>query len=559
MSKIRRSMPPAHSASALRHEETINAAVLSAALAIAGGAVGVSGAGAGASTQNRIRTLVKAYIDGDDPTSPDADPADEGIVAGSITLSATDTSTIVANTQSATLAASFGIFAGAIAVGVSLAKNEISNEVDAFVDNADQLEATGTTGISITATDAATITSRAAAASAAATIGGLAISIAGAGADAFNAIYTKTRAYVEDSDVDSAGKVEVKATDVSTITAQVTAETLAIAGGVYAGALAIGAATARNYIGWSTDLGSTTASYTTDSNPASVVTGNTIRITSGGDAGSIYRYIGSGTLNRPTGANAVADGKWLRWLNFTDLGQWEQVNLVQRPAQVLAYVHDASVDADGAITVAAKETATITANIQATAISAAGGAIAVALSGAGVSIENRVQTDVKGYIDSTRGTGVDAGGGVSITANDLSTITATANAVSFALAIGIGGAGAVSISQAENSISNNVLGLCQQRQRRHHGRRPDDQGHRSGHHHHHGQCVVDRGGRGAQRRRQRARCRTRASPRRRRPTPTRWNSTSPATCRSTPSPPPLHRPRPPATPHRSGSSRFRPQ
>ena len=96
--------------------------------------------------------------------------------------------------------------------------------------------------------------------------GWIGFSIAGAGADAVNMIRTTTHAYVENSDLVSAGDIEVQSDDTSTINASVRTAVLAASGGVYAGAIAIGGATAHNLIGWGTDADAP-STYTTDKRP----------------------------------------------------------------------------------------------------------------------------------------------------------------------------------------------------------------------------------------------------------------------------------------------------
>src|SRR5207248_11408 len=81
-------------------------------------------AAAGAKTGNRIQTNIKAYIDGDRATGT------TGIHANNIALKANDDSTITATTQSASLAKSFGVIGASVSIGVGLARNEISNQVE---------------------------------------------------------------------------------------------------------------------------------------------------------------------------------------------------------------------------------------------------------------------------------------------------------------------------------------------------------------------------------------------------------------------------------------------
>ena len=435
--------------------ETITAQVVSAAAAISVGAVGIGAAGAGASTQNRVRTVVKAYADGDKPSATTAPLNVHGISAASIRIAADDTATIVADTGSAALSLTAGVAALPVTIAVALAKNEIASVVEAYVNDVATLEAKSVagTGIDIIAVDAATIRATTVAASIAVGLGGAVGSIAGAGADAFNVIHTRTLAHADYSDLISADDIDVTATDTAIIDSQVRTTAAAASGGVYAGAIAIGAATARNFIGWGTDT-TVGADLTTAGTPASVLSNQTVKIASGADAGSVYRNISGAAIVKP----ALADANWLQRVDFSDRTKWQLVNVVQTPSQTHAYLTHASADAHGtgSVTVAATEAATVTADIKSLAVGVAVGAIAVAASGAGVDIENQVNNSVLAYVDTTRGIGVHAGDSVLIRTTDTSTISATANAVSYAIAVGIGGAVSVSVSDARNTVTNDV-------------------------------------------------------------------------------------------------------
>ena len=74
-----------------------------------------------------IGTAVKAYIDGDG----------NGIEAGTITLTADDASAITVFTGAASIAGSFGGVGVSLAIAVAIANNEVSNDVQAYIANAD--------------------------------------------------------------------------------------------------------------------------------------------------------------------------------------------------------------------------------------------------------------------------------------------------------------------------------------------------------------------------------------------------------------------------------------
>ena len=114
-------------------DQEIRATVFAGSVALSGGFIGASLSGAGASTENKIKTFVKAYIDGDvEETGTSA-----SISASDVALKADDNSTIDADTGAAAIAAGFGAGGIAVSIGVGLAQNEISNEVDSYIKNAD--------------------------------------------------------------------------------------------------------------------------------------------------------------------------------------------------------------------------------------------------------------------------------------------------------------------------------------------------------------------------------------------------------------------------------------
>src|SRR5262249_33873085 len=355
----------------------ITAQIFADSVALSGGAIAIGAAGAGARTDNRIKTQVKAYIDGTDPGSDSLGAM--GIKAGSISVKATDDSTINANTGSTAISAVISLGGGGISLAVALAKNEIANEVEAYVLNGGTVEATGASGTEILATDSAHITSATVAASYNVSLGLLgSVSISGAGADAINVIHTKTLAHVDSSDLIRAGKIDVKATDSSTIDANVRTTSVAASGGTYSGALAIGAATSENYIGWGTDP-TVASTYTTASNPSSILPNQTVKIATGADAGSVYKYIGSSPFTPPSSA----DTSWLALVDSSDKTKWQLVNLPKtgNASQVHAYLTSASAKPTGTLTVAAVEGAMITADIATGVTSGAIGGIAVAAAG----------------------------------------------------------------------------------------------------------------------------------------------------------------------------------
>ncbi len=200
-------------------DQSINSLVVAGSAAIgAGGTAGVAVSGSGVFAENKISVDVKAYINGDG-----SDNDDDGISADTITLAADDTSSIFAFAGAVSLAASFGGTAGvSVSVGVSLAKNMIAGDVEAFIKNADE-GVTATAGsITLAATEMATINAFSGAASFAVGLAGVAgIAVAGAGAEATNVILVDTNAYVKDSVLTSSGNIDIDASNTASIDATV--------------------------------------------------------------------------------------------------------------------------------------------------------------------------------------------------------------------------------------------------------------------------------------------------------------------------------------------------
>jgi hypothetical protein len=125
---------------------SIDATVVAAALGVGGGSTGVAVSVTGSYSENRIKTDVKAYIDGA------ANTATNGIEALSVALHAEDGSSINAVAGAASIAAGFGASAGvAVAAGLSLAFNEVSNNVEAHISGMDKGVTTSSGSITISA------------------------------------------------------------------------------------------------------------------------------------------------------------------------------------------------------------------------------------------------------------------------------------------------------------------------------------------------------------------------------------------------------------------------
>ena len=124
-------------------KQSIDAKVIAVSVAISGGAnTGVGVSGAGVYAENRMSSLVTASIQGD---------GSSGITAASVSLNAEEQAAIGSFAAAPSLAASFSSKSVAVAIGISLAFNEIDNAVSAFIANADGKVSTLSAGdISVT-------------------------------------------------------------------------------------------------------------------------------------------------------------------------------------------------------------------------------------------------------------------------------------------------------------------------------------------------------------------------------------------------------------------------
>ena len=274
----------------------INSTVVAGSVAVAGSSGGnaYSLGGSGVYSDNQIALDIESYLL-DIPTP---------VTAASVSITASDTSSIMATAGAASVAASLSSSgnAAAIAIGVSLATNEIDNVVQAYLANVPTVTTTSG-GISITSTESATIStvSAAAAVSASFSSSGNGVAISGAGAEAQNTILGTDNAYVSDTDLSSATSIALNATDASQITATIVsvAVSLGISTSDNAVGASIGIAVVRNFIGNSVDTLTTDYDYQTSDNVLTVNYGDTVKIASGALAGDVYEYVGSQPITVP--------------------------------------------------------------------------------------------------------------------------------------------------------------------------------------------------------------------------------------------------------------------
>ncbi|MDZ4252170.1 MAG: hypothetical protein U1A72_06305, partial [Sulfuritalea sp.] len=357
---------------------------------------------------NKVNTLVQAYVDGGATVTAGS---------GDINIQAQDSSAIHSVVTAASLSVSASTSSAlSVSVGLSLARNEIKNDMTAFMRNVGL--ATATNGsVTIGATENADIDATSTASSvtiALSASGGK--SFGGGGATAVNYIRGKSNAYIEGSTVSATGTgagmgaVTVTSDNASSIDAKVAAISVAAAAGAGSSpAASIGFSLARNFIGWDSSGGaSVTTTYTSAQRPTTLTAGQTVKILDGARAGDIYEYVGS-TLTDGDPNTAGTQTVDLTTQNYQDKSAWKQINVNASALEAQAYIKNSSVTASGALTLDADSTASISAIVVAgSGALAGGGSTGLALSGAGVYAENRIKTYVKAYIDGDGSTGISA-------------------------------------------------------------------------------------------------------------------------------------------------------
>jgi hypothetical protein len=177
----------------------------------------------------------------------------------------------------------------------------------------------------------------------------------------------------------------------------------------------------------------------------------------------IFKYTGPNGGGSVSLADSVQQytinpDKWM-WVDANDLSTqdygdvslWKQI-VDPSTTEVKAYLADTSVDAGGALTVAASTASSIDAIVIAVAAAVGGGVgVGIGASGAGSYGSNKIATNVDAYIDGSGATGVSASS-VTVGADDFSGINAITGGIAVAGAIGVaGGRGGRGALRARNT------------------------------------------------------------------------------------------------------------
>ncbi len=371
-----------------------------------------------------------------DTTHAEVDDLQVELHSGAVTVTATDTSSIVSDTGSAALAVAASTTESlAISLGVGVSVNTISDDVAAEIDGS---TITSMAGVDVEATFAADIFGFSYGLAGA--IGGgvedLGVGIAGAGSISVATIAGNTTAAITDSTVDAGGNVTVHATDSATID-------------TFSGAAALGVGASED-IGVGVAVGVSVATDDISGSTTAAIDGSTVE-----NAGDVsVEAISTETVHAVTLGGAAAVGVGLETAGVAIAGAGA-VSVNDVHTAVTARAEDSHIDATGAVVISASDASAITADAGgfALALGASGDALGIAV-GVGASLAvNDIGIDVLAAVDDTE---VNAGNLTVAASSDASidalSFVGTAAVAIGSFSLGVAGGGAVAV----NSISNTV-------------------------------------------------------------------------------------------------------
>jgi hypothetical protein len=393
-------------------------------------------AGAGAGSGNEIESTTEAFIQGVKDRI--------GITAnsGGITVSANDTSNILAVAGTLAIAGLFGGGSTSGSLGVSVTRNEITPTVNAFIQNA-SIQSSG--GVAIKATDEATLNAYAIGGTIARSknAGEASLALAIAVSSATNTVIANVGASMDKvaTGATAPSSISLTASQDSTINAYCISASISIADGDTSMALTGGGAEAINTIGGDTKA-------TVDSSKLGTSGGLTLTAE---NTAKIHATVAAVSLAASRGNGAAFSVAIGASLTTNDISGTTAATLTR-----------SSVNAEGPISVTAGAEQSVEAFVLAGAIALAKGS-GIAGGGSGASAINNVEMTVMASIDNAAAS-IDnaAAGGITgstvvLAAIDTSTIDAEVGAVTIAAAKSDGGLTlSIAASIARNTVKNSV-------------------------------------------------------------------------------------------------------
>lgn len=430
------------SAGAAARHATIDALSVAGSLGLAGShGLSATLAGAGSGSNNQVHNTITAEVVNSDVQS----------VVGGIDVAAHDATSMVATTVGAAIDAGFASgLSGAVAVGLSIARNTIENTTTAKIVGGTTSTSEGDLAfLQVGASDASRIDAVAVAASLA--ISGAsapAFAMSGGGAEASNVILSDVDALVQAANIE-AFTLTVSADSTGTIQSGVYGVTSSVAGsGAAGGSATIGASVANNFVGYKFD------GSKQDARVHAEITGSTIdlshlKVKSNSkqdiDAES---FVGGFVVAGASGAGGAAAGSGTKTANRIG-------------SSVLALIDGNSapdLDVAQSIELAATDESTIHANTTAVTVAgfvggAGGGAVQVGISLAENVVDNRIEalmdsvTLVDAHTPTVRVTATQSEHSVM---DSKSVATSVSGSAAGGATVAISGAGAASVNTVAN-------------------------------------------------------------------------------------------------------------
>ncbi len=302
---------------------------ISIGVALSGNASAIAANCTGAMSFNEIDNLVEATI----CNTTGAGTLSAG---GTLSVTASDDSTIraIATAASASVSGSTTAMSVSVAIGLALAHNRIDKDVSASLVNLPSVLTNGN-DVKVWATDASEIdaVTFAAAVSVSLSLTNPSVGIAGGCSESTNVILSRTNAFIEDtvlgSSTNKVGKVDLDATSTAEIDAVIGAVAAAVALGNTGVGVAVGIAVARNFIGWDPKAAEATSTYNYSEQTAisvgSLVPGMMVRVASGDLAGNTYEYIGPLAIDSDPSTEDIVEPFDLSMQLYSDPDLWKQI------------------------------------------------------------------------------------------------------------------------------------------------------------------------------------------------------------------------------------------
>ncbi|MEO1639795.1 MAG: hypothetical protein AAFU41_11175 [Pseudomonadota bacterium] len=361
--------------------------------------------------------------------------------ATALSVNATASQDIDALTFAGAVAAAGGVVGAALSgTGVSTV-NRIKSLTDAKISGS---AGTGINAgaVTVAATNNANINADASAVAVSAAIGLGAVSVSVGVGIANNEITSETNATIEGATV-NATTVLVDANDNATITADASAAAVSISGGLVAGSIAVGGATALNVI----DTATTAKIVSLSGTRSDINTTGGVDVDADAVA-TIDANISTDVASLSIGAAGVAASIGFS-LAENQIGSGDT-------SGVFANIDDSDVSGGtGDIDVTATMDSNITADVEAFAVALAAGGYALSAAGTGATVRNALDYAVLATV--TTNSSLDTTGDIFVTATDSSDIDSTVAASSVAASVGaLGDSISIAVSLSESTISNTI-------------------------------------------------------------------------------------------------------